>query len=154
MNQNETKPLTADQTLRKWCEYTYPSLSDAAKMALQTACHSYAAQQVEQVTEERDELARLISDNPLCDTVVDPMLQRAWEACATLCEKAEFKFLFKYAHNMEKRAKDTTEERDKAVDLLDESRVQLQYLDKRFPTGTTANVLGRIETFLNSLNDQ
>lgn len=94
MNQNENKPLTADETLKKWCEYTYPSLPDAAKMALQTACHSYAAQQVEQVTKERD----------------------------------------------------------KAVDLLDESRVQLQYLDKRFPTGTTPNVLGRIETFLNSLN--
>lgn len=56
MNQNETKPLTADQTLRKWCEYTYPSLPDAAKMALQTACLSYAAQQVKQVTEERDKL--------------------------------------------------------------------------------------------------
>lgn len=118
MNQNETNPLTADQTLRKWCEYTYPSLSDAAKMALQTACLSYAAQQVEQVIEERDELARLISDSPLCDTVVDPTLQRAWEACTTLCEKAEFKYLFKYAQNMEKRAKTLTEERDKAVALV------------------------------------
>lgn len=123
-----------------------------SKIGIINLMEQYAAQQVKQITEERDELARLISDSPLCDTVVDPTLQRAWEACTTLCEKAEFKFLFKYAQNMEKRAKDTTEERDKAVELLDESRVQLQYLDKRFPTGTTPNVLGRIETFLNSLN--
>ena len=43
------------------------------------------------------------------------------------------------------------EERDKAADLLDECRIQLEYLDKRFPTGTTPNVLSRVETFLNSL---
>lgn len=50
------------------------------------------------------------------------------------------------------QVKQVTEERDKSVELLDESRVQLQYLDKRFPTGTTPNVVSRIETFLNSLN--
>ena len=43
------------------------------------------------------------------------------------------------------------EERDKAADFLDECRIQLEYLDKRFPTGTTPGVLSRVETFLNSL---
>jgi hypothetical protein len=45
-----------------------------------------------------------------------------------------------------------TGERDKAVEMLEECRLQLEYLDKRFPTGTTPNVLSRVETLLESLN--
>ena len=46
------------------------------------------------------------------------------------------------------------DERDKAMELLDECRIQLEYLDKRFPTGTTPTVLSRVETFLDSLKQQ
>lgn len=40
------------------------------------------------------------------------------------------------------------------IDLLHEAVLQLEYLDKKFPsTGTTANILNRIKTFL-ALNTQ
>ena len=45
-------------------------------------------------------------------------------------------------------------ELEKALDMLEECHLQLQYMDHRFPTGTTANVLSRAETFLNSLKQQ
>lgn len=148
MNQNETKPLTVEGILDELYRHVAKEIND--DMAWDTAIQQidqYAAQQVKQVTEERDELARLISDNPLCDTVVDPTLQRAWEACTTLCEKAEFKFLFKYAQNMEKRAKDTTDEREKAVELLK------RCLHKNEPTyHGLLSASQEIIAFLNSLN--
>lgn len=41
------------------------------------------------------------------------------------------------------------------IDLLDEARFQLEYLDHKFsPTGTTANVLSRIKTFLEIYHKQ
>jgi len=39
-------------------------------------------------------------------------------------------------------------DRAEVMDLLDECRLQLEYLDNRFPTGTTANILNRLEIFL------
>ena len=50
------------------------------------------------------------------------------------------------------QVKQVTEERDKSVEMLSESLIQLKYLDNRFPTGSTPNVVSRIATFLNSLN--
>lgn len=97
MNQNETKPLTAEETYDQMQREMSPHVKrelQLSKKGVIDVMERYAAQQVKQVTEERD----------------------------------------------------------KAVELLDESRVQLQYLDKRFPTGTTPNVVSMIETFLNSLN--
>jgi hypothetical protein len=38
-----------------------------------------------------------------------------------------------------------------AIELLEECRTQLEYLDEKYPkTGTTANVLSRVTTFLSS----
>lgn len=44
-------------------------------------------------------------------------------------------------------------ERNIAVDLLDECRLQLEYLSNKFgETGTGNNLLSRINTFLDSIN--
>src|ERR1044072_4005396 len=44
-------------------------------------------------------------------------------------------------------------ERDEAVELLDECRLQLEYLNANFTaTGTTNNVLARVKTFLDKIN--
>lgn len=58
-------------------------------------------------------------------------------------------------NEMKDQLKQLKEERDSAIsdraevmDLLDECRLQLEYLDNRFPTGTTANILNRLEIFL------
>lgn len=56
------------------------------------------------------------------------------------------------------RCKDTIQENvriqgdlNDAIDLLDECRLQLEYLSNKFgQTGTTENVLGRINTFIKS----
>lgn len=43
-------------------------------------------------------------------------------------------------------------ENEKMIELLDECRLQLEYMDKRFPTGTTPNILSRVQDFLTSIN--
>ncbi len=58
----------------------------------------------ETVEELRDRIHRLeqmISDEPRCNTLVPPMFQRFWEACNTLLEKADFKFIFRYVEKLE-----------------------------------------------------
>lgn len=38
--------------------------------------------------------------------------------------------------------------KDEIKDMLNECRIQLQYLDKVYPMGTTAAVLSRLKTFI------
>jgi hypothetical protein len=45
------------------------------------------------------------------------------------------------------------QQNEKAIDLLDECRLQLEYLSQKFgETGTGNNLISRINTFLNSIN--
>lgn len=67
----------------------------------------------------------------------------------TVQENVIIKVMEVYAAQQVRQA---AEERDKAVEALSESLIQLKYLDNRFPTGSTPNIVARIETFLNSLN--
>lgn len=49
--------------------------------------------------------------------------------------------------------KSNTIERDKAIDLLDECRLQLEYLQQKFgETGSGNNILSRVNTFLEHYN--
>lgn len=43
-------------------------------------------------------------------------------------------------------------ENEKMIELLKECRLQLEYLDRRFPAGTMPNILSRIQEFLTSIN--
>lgn len=42
-------------------------------------------------------------------------------------------------------------ENEKMIELLEECRLQLEYIDRRFPTGTTPNILSRVQEFLTSI---
>ncbi len=65
-----------------------------------------------------EELERLISVNPRCNSLVPPELQRLWESCNTLVEKAEFKFMFRYIEKLEQQLATVMGERDATIKLL------------------------------------
>ncbi len=65
-----------------------------------------ASETVEQLRDRIRCLEQMISDRPRCNTLVPPMFQRFWEACNTLLEKADFKFIFRYVEKLENRIKD------------------------------------------------
>lgn len=127
MNQNKNKPLTADETLKKWCEYTYPSLPDAAKMALQTACHSYAAQQ-----------AKTAEENA---TWAHDQLQSMQEELIYYKDRCK---------KQGEQLKQVTEERDKAVKLISDADRILNESGYMIHPGSP--LAQWINDFLNSLN--
>ena len=55
--------------------------------------------------EEIFRLKQLISDEPECLSLAPAQFQRMWESCITLDEKAEFKFVFRYLHQLENEIK-------------------------------------------------
>ena len=55
---------------------------------------------------EVKDLEQKISESPRCDTIVNPSLQRMWESCTTLSEKAEFKNIMRYIQTLEQRIND------------------------------------------------
>jgi len=69
---------------------------------------------VEQLRDRIRCLEQMISDEPRFNTLVPPVFQRFWEACNTLLEKADFKFIFRYVEKLENKIK-TLEEQLKGL---------------------------------------
>lgn len=68
--------------------------------------------------EERDELVRLLSEEPRTKTLLPPEFQQLWEACLELADKAQFKFVFRYLGRVERKLAAALAERDALMDLI------------------------------------
>ena len=65
-----------------------------------------------------------------------------------ICLQAMEEYATQQVQELKEERNSAISDRAEVMDLLDECRLQLEYLDNRFPTGTTANILNRLEIFL------
>lgn len=122
----EKNPLTAETSLDKSLSGVYVPFSHPnIKKIVVEAMEQYAAQQVKDAEENA--------------TWAHDQLQSVQEELLYYKDKSS-------------KLNQIMEERDKAAEMLSEALIQLKYLDNKFPTGSTPNVVSRIETFLNLLN--
>lgn len=86
----------------------------------------------QQLAEAREELAaanQLISDEPRTKTQLPPFAQRLWEACNTLIEKAEFKYVFRHLEEVEQQLAAVTARADRLAAEGEATRKLLERLE-------------------------
>ncbi len=83
-----------------------------------TKYNDYLRDQLVEASKRIANLEQLISDKPHTKTLIPDEVQRLWEACNTLVEKAEFKAVFRYMERIEQGLAEAQEAREQAEKLL------------------------------------